>query len=688
MKTSYFNPEVHSLTFRNFNHIVCGRGWGYQCGGMCCTVLSRFYKGTLIDCESHRKSFEEEIWNHQVGVIGVDPDKYPGWGKSLDAINKISENIDNGKPTLLYLRFEDKHDPLDVNLLNDHFVIAYALDDISDIIKRVYIYDPNYVYKRHYCNDPAKTYCIDPADNYVTIKNFDSYLEVNFKDKTITLNNGKVFRDSTGNPVLPVQGPFIVPVPVPAIDTTPVLGFKWYGQDASPGLHVRWYTDEKDVQHSCDITLIANNPPEILNSKPLISHTIRISKDGNVPADLKLWWEGYRDLYESGDSLFPEELKGEFDSPVKHTGLQCEKNPYGKTYKVYQNFAPSNPARIILQSDFLEKHLQLTFAKPAIESFTSFMEGTTPQRRHYYPDIVNDQIMKLQGLNQNNVEQVTRIPEGYKEALPVNHVSFSYDGDDLQSAINSGAYSLFEPVFYLGYIKRKVLVELTHNGLYKGATVTLTSNGSLIGEDTFSNNAVTFTLPEVDRKIYDFNDLKPLNFEITGGEISAGFSESFNTFLQYGCLIIHEPLIHKPHLKDFDVFARYFEKLLINIPHTQRIPQLENKFNLESAKHPEIERDKFKAIFCEQLTDRFVSKTKTMWNRKRLIRNFIDSFHSYNTFRKDRVDLIINHSKNLQELNQHFELLEDQMRPLIGRVLISKRPFRRVIRKVLKRKWK
>jgi hypothetical protein len=681
MKTSYFNPEVHSFPFRNFVH--CGI---LQCGGMCCTVLSKFYKGKLIDCDGKRTSFVNEIYNKQVGIIGSDINKSCRWGKSMDAINKISENIDIGKPTLLYLDLEDW------DLVHDHFVIAFAIDDIPDSVKRVYIYDPNYVYKRHYCNDPKKeVFCIDPAyhkknppDDYdTTVRNFESYLEVNYIKETVNLYYRK-YLDAIS---IPFTSPAPVPDPAPLLLTAKVLGFKWYGQDRT-GIPVSYYTDESNIQHSCDIKLISNNPPEILDTKPLISHTIKISKDGNIPADLKLWWEGGQDLYESEANLFPDILKSEFGPSGNHKGLQSGGGHIDKTYKVYQNYSPSNPATILLQSNFIEKRLQLTFDKPALKTFTTFLKGTTPHRKPYYFDDVNNQIIKIQGLNQDNVVQVDKVPEGYAEALPINHVSFSFKGDDWHSAVDSGAFSLVEKIFYLGYINSNVVIELTHNGLYSGATVKMSSNDPLPIENPFIDNTVTFTLPKGTPELYNSNALKPLYFKIKGGGISAEFSESFSAVLQYRCLIIHEPLFSLPEIVEIDVFARYFEKLLRNIPHTQLLPQLENRFNFELAKHSGMDRERFKEFFYEQLISRFVNKSKTFWYRKRIHKNFIQSFRANEEYRKERVNFIINKSKNFQELKQNFEILEDQMRPLIGKALIAKRPFKRVITNVLKREWK
>ncbi|HEY4789125.1 MAG TPA: hypothetical protein VIH57_23915, partial [Bacteroidales bacterium] len=481
MKSSYLNPEVHSLTFRNFAHTVCGVSGCFQCGGMCCMVLSKFYKGELIDCESVRKSFENGIWNRQLGIIGSDIYKSCRWGKSMDAVDKISDNIDVGKPTLLYLDLKDW------SLVDDHFVVAYAMDDISSNVKQIYIYDPNYVYKRHFCNDPTKTYCIDPDYPNSTLKNKESYLELNYTDETVILVNGS--------------------------SSEPVRGFKWYGQDET-GIPVSHYTDERAVQHSCDITLISTNPPELINGKPVISHNIKISKTGNVPADLKLWWEGDHQLYESDDNLFPVALKDDFGSSVKHVGLQCGNGYVDKTYRVYQNYAPSNPATIVLRSNFLEKSLQLMYDTPEIETFTAFAEGTTPQLKHYYPAMVDNQIMKIQGLDREHVEEVEKVPDAYGDALPVNRVSFQFIGDDWQSAINDGTYSLVDPVFYLGYIKSNVVVEITHNGLYVKAKTKMTSDDPSSVEKEFTDDVVTFTLPGGNKTLYDSNARKTLNFEI------------------------------------------------------------------------------------------------------------------------------------------------------------------------------
>lgn len=656
MKSSYFNPEVHSFTFSNFEHVVCGVSWGFQCGGMCCNVLSKFYNGELIDCESARGSFSDDIWNDQVGIISSDIYKSCGWDRSTAAIQKISENIDIGKPTLVYLDKEDW------NLVDDHFVVAFAIDDISDSIKRVYLYDPNYVYKRHFCGNPPQEYCIDPSDPNSTLANFKSYLEINSLDKTVVLKNGT--------------------------SSAPILGFKWYGQDQT-GIPVSYYTDEKAVQHSCNISLISRNQPELINNIPLISHTIKISKEGNVPADLRLWYEFNQDLYESGgDLLFPVGLNNVFSSARKHIGLQAGNGYIDKTYKVYQNFAPSNPITIVLKSNFVEKSLILTFTKPAIKTFTAFLEGSTPHPVGYEADSVNNQIIEIQGLSSDNVIEVEKVPDNYRGEVPVNTVFINYTGTNWESAINSGAYTLFEPVLYLGYINRNVYTELTHNGLYTGARVKMTFNGSTPVEKDFINNAVTFTFPKGDKKLYDSNASKTISFEIKGGGISANFSESFSAILQYRCLIVHEPLVRRFNIELMDVFGRYFEELLIRIPHSIRILELEQRFNREFEKHPGMDREKYKKIFCEQLMKNFVIESKTFWNRKRIYNDFITSFHAYDDYRKERIRIILKKSKNSKERKQKLEILEAQMRPLIGKTLIAKEAFGRCLKKVLKREWK
>jgi hypothetical protein len=665
MKTSYFNPEVHSLPFLNSGYVLCGVTY-YQCGGMCCTVLDNFYKGKLISCESSRSTFGSDITNKQVGIIGSDPMKSCDFGEVSTAIPRITKNISEGKPTLLYL-------DLEWGYLNDHFVIAYAIHDISPDLVHVYIYDPNWVYKRHYCNDHKGSLCIDPGYTDRTLKNFESYLEVDYKTKKVTLFNGT--------------------------DNRNVPGFKWYGLGQTPGsIPVSSYTGECNVGHNCYITLEKENAPEIINNIPVISHKIKISKNGNVAADLKLDWEGCQDLfYESADKLFPINLKDLFSKAEKHTGLQAGSGKIEKKYTVYQNYAPSDTATIILQSNFIKKSLQIAFTKPAIETFATYAEGANYTRKSYSVANIDNQIINIQGLDKNNVVEVERIPDGYTGPQPACSAFFSYNEDDKKEIKKTEAFTLYPSIYYLGYIKSNIVIEIMHNGRYTDAYAVMTPDGQGPINKKFDAGTVTFTLKGGSKALYDANASQTINFKISGGGVSSEFTESFNVVLQYRCLIIHRPDImrkpdltvrRKPFMEDYEIFARYFEKSMINNLHTSRIPELENRFNLELAKHPGMDKEEFKALFSEQLIKRFVDKSTTFWNHKKLYRNFIDSYNTNETYRKERTDFILTRSKNFEELKRNFEILEDQMRPLIGKTLIAKRSFERVLTKVLKREWK
>lgn len=648
MKTSYFNPEVHSFTFINFNHVVCGVSWGAQCGGMCCTVLSKFYKGELIDCESAKSNFEGDIWNNQLGIIGSDCYKSCRWGDSLNAINGISQNIElYHKPTLLYL------DQVDWSLTEDHFVVAYAIDDIVNGIQKVYVYDPNYAYKRHFCSNP------EYRNN--SVKNFQHYLEVNYNNQTVS----KQYENRT------------------------ILGFKWYGQNPT-GIPVSHYTDERNIQHSSNINLVRINPPQIIGNKPVISHTIEISKNGNVPADLKLKLKGGPDLYESGQNLFPYNLNNVFNGATKYIGLQTGKGSINQSFKVYQNYAPSNTATIILQSNLEEKSLQLPFPKPAIENFSAYIKGAQFNRESYSHEHIDKQIIKVQGLDKNSVVEVEKIKDGYSGPLPSSVARVYYNEDEWQEGINTGAFTLFKPIFYLGYIKSNIVIELMHNGLYTNASAIMTPDGQSPVNSQFNAGMVTFTLPGGNKTLYDTNATKTINFKVSGSGITSEFIESFSAVLQYRCLIIHEPVMKRPIDKyyDIDIFARYFGKLLINNPHLPGIPEMENKFKKEFAKHQDMDKEKFKEIFSEQIIKRFEVKSKTILNRKELLNDFIDSYNVYDSYRKDRTDFILTRSKNFQELKLNFDILEDQMRPVIGRILSGKKTFKKVIKNVLKSEWR
>jgi hypothetical protein len=135
---------------------------------------------------------------------------------------------------------------------------------------------------------------------------------------------------------------------------------------------------------------------------------------------------------------------------------------------------------------------------------------------------------------------------------------------------------------------------------------------------------------------------------------------------------------------DMDIFARYFEKILINIPHSPKVAELEKWFSRELAKNPGIDVNKFKKIFCDRLISTFTTQAKASRNTRKLYKNFIESFQAYAGFRKERIEFIVAQSKNVKEFKQNYEILENQMRPLIGGALINKDPFRGTITKLIK----
>jgi hypothetical protein len=651
MKQSFFNPEVHSLPFANFYYYVCGAKWGAVCGGMCCMVLSKFYKGELVDCEMARGPTETDIWNLQVGIIGCDIYKSCRWGRSMTAVDKIYANIAVGKPTLLYLDLKDN------SLADDHFVVAHAIDDSDTSKRKIYIYDPNFVYKRHYCGNPTQEYCDDPSDPGSRLYWKNSYLEVNYTDQSVALVN----RGSSER----------------------VLGFKWYGED-NTGIQVSYYTDERDVQHSFDMELVSTNPPEILKTIPLISHNIKVSKEGTVPADLTMYGAS-GEYYQSGNNLIPRGLESEFDSFIPYNAIQTGSGSFEKTLKVYQRFESSyTPYSITLKSNYLEKSLELSFSLPALRTFTAFVHGRNPGYRDAYENIVDDPIISITDLAFNDVQQVELASE--TDQPPVNRVYTPFTEDDVEEA-KRRKLSIFDPIIYLGYIKSDVNIELTHNGLYTGATVKL-SYGSSSTERPFTGNAVTFDLPGGNQQLYAANAMKDLRFDVIGGGISSKFSNTFHATLQYRCLIIHTPNFPDPHQTEFDVFARYFEEILIHIPHSPRVAELENRFNRELEKNTGVDKEKYKKIFTEELIKAFSTRAKTMGNRKKILGDFITCYRQYDAFRKQRIGFIMAKSKNIKELNQNLKALEIQMRPLIGRALIQKKTFMRMLTEFLKSEWK
>lgn len=649
MKKSYFNPEVHSLPFSNFSHEVWGVSWGFQCGGMCTIVLRRFYDGILIDCEAKRESFEDDIWDAQFYIISKDCYKSCHWGKSIKAVEELSERIDIGKPTLLYLNQEDD------SLVADHYVIAYAMEEKPDGIKKIFTYDPNYVYKRCYCNAPNVT---------DKIKNGDTWLELDYNQEIVTKVSSNV---QTVRTVIP--------------------GFKRY-ENISDFVH------EKNIQHSCEINRLSLNPPTIINNTPVISHSIKISKDGSVAADLKLAIQGNQDLFEQGDNLYPSTLMHCFGSTSpndhhKHLGLQSGAGVAEIIYNFFEEYDSTN-SPITLQSNFIEKNLALGFPKPRIETFTAFADNSTHQRLEM--GYTNRQgignVFEIQGLNMDNVVECEKVPDNYQSKLPVNIVSFV--ADDYKSAINLGTYDLFKPLFYLGYVRSNVLVELAHNGLYSGGTVKMNSyNPTSIENKEFVEDAVIFTLPGGTQELYNSDALKANDFVIKGKDVSSQFSESLSAILQYRCLIIHEPLIHRPHtIKDFDVFAKYFLKILINIPNSPLGTQLKNKFKLELAKNPRIEKKKFEEFFNKKFIDTLSNEIRTFNNPEQLKKDIFDSFQLYDNYIKERMYFILSISKNFQGLLKNSAILEDQIVRLIGLVLTGKKSFNDVITNNLKHEWR
>lgn len=347
MKTSYFNPEVHSFPFSNYYLGVCG--------GMCCTALIEFYKGSLIGCKYNKWSYDKSIIFEQVNIVCANTKKEGLWGQTLSAIDEITKNIDNyHRPTLLYLDQQ-------WGVHKDHFVIAYAIDDIdTNGNQMVFIYDPNAIYKLHFCEEPAL--CSD----YYSNKNFSHFLRVDHHNK-------KVYK------------PYSKDHPI-------INGFKWYGAGATYSLDN--ITGEKNIEHSCNITPILLNQSETLIStkepnttRKVVYDVIKVSKRGNISANLTLYLQKNIVLFESGDNLFPDNLKDFFETPYdrfkrlyyknkklekillnlsgqykEHIGPQIGKGYFEKTYKVYRDDSLANSPILTLKSNFIEKSINLESA--------------------------------------------------------------------------------------------------------------------------------------------------------------------------------------------------------------------------------------------------------------------------------------------------------------------------------------
>ena len=181
MKTTYFRPSIHGWPFVNswkytfpFNSYSLSMGY---CGGMCWTVLQRFYDGTPIGRGTPAPPQDDplynEIFNVQVGSLSpTKVGKIYDWQRSPDlsghslnpyeslgdrtqkAWPKVRACLDASKPvTLTLIVHSNDHNPK--HLEDHHRVVAYAYEvrpvvagegapSGADSHVTIYIYDPNY----------------------------------------------------------------------------------------------------------------------------------------------------------------------------------------------------------------------------------------------------------------------------------------------------------------------------------------------------------------------------------------------------------------------------------------------------------------------------------------------------------------------------------------------------------------
>lgn len=649
IKYSYFNPEVHSLVFDNFT--ICDAN---QCGGMCCMVLTKFYGGTLLGCDINNKSaLKNSIRDKQVGIVFCDIYKSCDWSESLSAINDIIENIDRyHKPTLLYL------DQKNWNLVKDHFVVAYAVEsDESTGITKVYVYDPNYIYKRHFCHN-------DTMPEHVTNDYYTTFLEINSNDRTIKKE----------------------------YENINILGFKAYGKEPT-GLSIKNYTKEIDeIEHSCEITFIRTNAPEIINSIPVISCTVRVSKRGNIPADLVLKMSTSTNdriiLCEDGDNLFVES-ENIVSSSIKYRGLQFGSGHFEKEYKIYIKYEPSNLSRrtLTLTSNFIEQSVHWFIRVPRVTHLSGYVIGE-PYNQIGWDTSMNGQLLSVQGLTENNIELVERAPESMLFPLSDNFTLVFYSPGRLPDDDGRRAY--------LGYIKEDMEVEIVVNDAYQDAKATMMFNEEDPLERNFIENKARFMIPRGNRALYDLNRTNYLSLNVTGQNITSRFSESIHIRQKYRCLIF--ATIEIPNLNQLYPALRNFMRIVVGNNWAEHIPRFEEGFrnNLERIKsnYKKLNEEygvknglgnlNDKELYGQMLISRLEKTIDQSPYGKTFHKDVMLCFKQHSDYRNERISYLALKCSNFKEFNENITYLDEHVNSHIGIALLSKKSVNMALKEAIK----
>jgi len=676
-KHSYFNPEVHSLIIHN------SMGW---CGGFCAVALRRYYDGETISCKDKKYSFTPngdailapslltEILNAQIAIVGKDCSKGSQWKQTMKAIQIITLRIDIGNsPTLLYL------DQVANNLVKDHFVIAYAIEDISPDIKHIYTYDPNYVFTRCFCNNPSNYLEGDgiwhnPNDGakllYNTgtprIKklNYGTYLSVDYKTKEVKKANEGVV----------------------------IEGFQAYDNSAR-------LCHQKDIKHSCDIRCLSTkHHSSLIDGKAVSSYRIEVSKSGDITADMKLVLDPTITLYEKGDNLYTSELFVHFGSPhpkdhTKHIGSIYGPGDHLKVYNFFLAYGSTTPALVPIkvQSNFVEKQISLNRGNtPVIKTFTAYANGASRdvKSENGILRIGGRDVFRVYGLKMKNVKEWEMISSTDNGPFPGNHISIHKPLNQIGAA--SGKHDILFSQLYLGYIKDEVIVELTQNGLYGNADVIMSSSHlAPTVTKKFNNDAVTFTLPKGTPGQYRDNVFKKYTFYTQGTGGFGGFTETKKAYLEPRCLIVCDPFMSNSKLVLNGLIKIFLE--VIPLPSEWLHPTFrklwQNKYKEEFEGVRGIDDSQFEIVFKKQCRKEIRKEINNYKNKKQVSKDLRNAFKDVKKYRNKMRSAIIIKSNNLREYRAYNKLLNKQLKLMFAEKLSYTESFNDIISNTLTRDW-
>lgn len=698
MKNSLFNPEVHSLTFKNFKSFH-----GYNCGGMCTVALRNFYKGILINCKSIMSFYSKEIKHAQTKIIFLDLTKACNWDDSVEAFKAVKRRIDNeGKPTLLYL------DQVDNSLVKDHYVVAYATETVNDNIKRVYTYDPNYSYKVCLCQIPRERYDMNGETNstgssaYYKQSPFTTYVELDYAHKKVY----KVFKHANYS------------------DTKEkIQGFQKYS-------NITEFTDEASVNHSFNFEFVRSNGPIALSPQtgpdiPAWSFDIKVKKNGSVSCNLFFSLEGKTNpcFFGAGSNLFTEELKSCFSDPQwEHKGFQMAKGNKNITVTLYVPYNSSDvfyhSCKLVLTSNFRQKSIALGsyIKKPKINTIqASYFPQTIPSHgrtvkvtswgktktRNGFPFLIHNRTVKvtsweetktrnglpffifnLFGSNwENKIKLHDNVPIEYDGYLPLNIYSA------IRFVPEYGPYPEFDEIwdsgFHFGHIKGNVVITLMHNGLSNGASVRMIVDDPSQNEvKTFHSGKVSFDLPGTNQALYSRNRYRTITFDLIGADETAGFTDSYIRAMEDRCLVIFVSMIKKA--PPADVFIPGFietitrePRIIIDIIKDIDYQQWNHKFENEQLTHPNLTKDAFNMNFIKS----FVENIKNDKTNDVLFKAYTHTAR----YRNNLMGEIMSHGAKFRDFQKDMNAMKGKLNSILLQNFIENRKIQRVIKSLLKK---